>query len=199
MAGLINRERDLACEFHDDDGGFDVKLRQTRPDLMIVGGVLDDGEMTDVLKRMLAIDATMKILVISVCENGRQAVTALRAGVRGYVSNREPWETLHAAIRRVIGGAFHLSDRINTVVLGKSLALPGAMPGNSSCELLSARELQIYELTGDGLSRTEIAARIKLSVKTVESYRQRIRVKLGFKNARELRQAAVAWMRKLGS
>src|SRR5256885_641512 len=83
-------------------------------------------------------------------------------------------------------------------LIGKFLSVPGAPPGHSREARLSARETQIFESTGDGLAPAQIARKMKLSVKTVECYRQRIREKLGLKNAAEMRLAAVAWMRTNG-
>ena len=120
------------------------------------------------------------------------AERTIRAGAQGYITKQEATRSILHAIRLVLAGGIYLSTamagRIAAASLGK---LRASLPG--SIESLANRELQVFELVGSGFGTKEIADKLHLDVKTVETYRARIKDKLRLKDASELLQKAIAW------
>lgn len=132
------------------------------------------------------------MLVFSSCDEAAHFVPALRAGAHGFVSKASSGRELLRAIRRVLDDDVYLSQAmIDHLVASFPDATPAPKTGPGA--LLSERELQVFAFIGEGLRPTEIAQRISLSVKTVESYLVRIREKLNLRDARALFQDAVKW------
>jgi DNA-binding NarL/FixJ family response regulator len=122
------------------------------------------------------------------------AERALRAGARGYVTKLAPTDTILVALRRVLAGGIYVSDAMATVLMSK---LVGGGSGGANeppagdVARLSDREFEVFRLIGRGVGPGEIAARLGLSVKTVESHRERIKEKLNLPNGRELLRKAM--------
>ncbi len=125
------------------------------------------------------------------------AERALRHGARGYVMKVERSEVILKAVRRVLAGSIYLSEEMSERLLFR-LVTGQREIGQSPGHVLSDRELEVFELFGQGLSTREIAERLYLSVKTIESYRTRIKEKLYLKTATELLQHAVRWIENEG-
>jgi DNA-binding NarL/FixJ family response regulator len=120
------------------------------------------------------------------------AERVVRAGARGYITKQEATRKILHAIRRVLAGSIYLNERIASHIIGRLTARSGSVAGAPG-EVLADRELQVFALTGRGLSTTEIAARLHIAVKTVETYRARIKEKLKLKDSSELLQWAISW------
>ena len=163
------------------------------PDLAIVDLSFAGGSGIDVVRKMHAAQPSLPILVLSWHDDPLHAAHALRAGARGYITRSEDAETVILAIRRLLGGGLYVSDALNEKLL-LGLACDPDTLFLSPPEVLSKRELQVFELTGRGLGTSEIAKRLKVSVKTIESYRHRIKTKLHLHSATELVQNAVRWV-----
>lgn len=132
------------------------------------------------------------MLVVSMHEELLYAERVLRAGARGYLTKQEATRSILSAIRHVLSGEIYLSPRTASVVL-KRLA-PGNKSGpDSIVDALAERELQVFELTGQGFNTRQIAEKLFIDVKTVETYRARIKEKLALKDASELLQLAIRW------
>jgi len=118
----------------------------------------------------------------------------LRAGAKGYVTKGEASERVIQGIRQVLRGEVYVSDKAASRMICKFVkALPGSK--DFSIDSLSDREFEVFELIGQGLQTREIAARLHLSVKTIDTHRQNIKRKLGLRNAPELLQRAIQWVR----
>lgn len=167
------------------------------PDLVVLDISLPGMNGLELLKHLLAIRPDLPVLVVSRHEEALYAERAVRAGARGYVSKLEAGDDIARAARRVLRGSIHLSEDLKDKLLFAAAA--GRDPMRSPLELLSDRELEVFEMTGRGMPTRDIAERLHLSVKTVESYRARIKTKLGLENATELMQRAVAWVGGEGS
>jgi len=163
------------------------------PDLAVVDLSLGTGAGMDVIRTLHISKPNMPILVISAHDDPLHAAHAMRAGARGYLSRSEDAETVVVAIRRLLRGGVFVSDALNEKLLLGLASDPDAL-FLSPPEVLSRRELQVFELTGRGLSTSDIAGRLKVSVKTIESYRHRIKTKLHLHSATELVQHAVRWV-----
>lgn len=164
------------------------------PELAIVDISLPGMSGMELVKHLQARKPDIKILVVSRHDETLYAERAIRAGARGYVMKLEAGEVIVKAVRQVMRGSIYVSDEINERLL-MSMATGGRERiTQSPLEVLSDRELEVFELTGHGESTRDIAERLHLSVKTVESYRARIKKKLNLESATELMKHAVQWV-----
>jgi DNA-binding NarL/FixJ family response regulator len=193
MRKLIDLEKDLeVCGEASDSQGALRLLPSCKPDLALidlglkgVGGL----ELIKTLKQRLP---HLSILVMSMFEETIYAERALRAGAKGYVMKHEPSDTVIAALRRVAQGKTYLSPAMSERMLDKISAPEVAA---SPMDALSNRELEVFQLSGKGLKPAAIAEALHLSVKTIETYREQIKIKLKLDNAAELSQYAIAFAR----
>ncbi|MEM6325953.1 MAG: response regulator transcription factor [Bacteroidota bacterium] len=169
-----------------------------RPDLVISDISLPGMNGLELLKNLLAQRPDLPVLIVSRHDEDLYAERAIRAGARGYVSKVAAGDQIVSAIRRVLRGGIHLSEELKDKMLFG--AASGAKDATQTpLEVLSDRELEVFEMTGRGLPTREISERLHLSVKTVESYRSRIKTKLGLANGTELIKHAVAWVEGEGA
>lgn len=126
------------------------------------------------------------------------AERALRAGAKGYVMKREGPEQLVGAIRTILKGEIHLSPAMAARLLGRIVGGKAPVEG-SVMDRLSDRELEVFELVGHGQGTRQIAQKLFVSIKTVESHKEHIKLKLKIKNAPELIQHATQWVMREGA
>ena len=162
------------------------------PDLVVVDLSLPGMGGIELVKHLQTIRPQTRTLVVSRHDESLYAERAVRAGAKGYVSKLEAGEKIVAAVRTVLRGGIFLSDDVKDKMLFGAAA--GRDPMASPLEVLSDRELEVFEMTGRGVETKEVAERLHLSVKTVESYRARIKTKLGLTNSTELIAHAVRWV-----
>jgi DNA-binding NarL/FixJ family response regulator len=168
----------------------------TRPALMIVDLALKGGNGLDLIKKVKASNVSPKILVVSAYEEEIFAERALRAGAQGYINKQELQGSIIDAIRTLLRGELYLSANMTQRLAGQALFGSGVSRGG--VEGLSDRELQIFQLIGRGNSTRLIAEQLHLSVHTIESHREKIRIKLRLRNGTELLQSAVQWVLEKG-
>jgi DNA-binding NarL/FixJ family response regulator len=168
-------------------------VEQEQPDIAVVDISLPGMSGLELIKHMQVLAPNVRVLVVSRHDEALYAERAIRAGARGYVMKLEAGDVIVKAVRRVLGGGLYVSEEINERLLMGMLSGREAL-AMSPLEVLSDRELEVFELTGRGINTREIAERLHLSVKTVESYRARIKTKLDLNNATELMQHAVQWV-----
>jgi DNA-binding NarL/FixJ family response regulator len=118
------------------------------------------------------------------------AERVIRAGGRGYLMKVEGPDKIILAIRKVLSGGISVSDRVASQILH---ALSGSTPSQSPVSTLTDREFAVYQLLGHGKDPHEIARVLHLSIKTVDTHRNRIGKKLGLRNATELIHHATRW------
>ena len=164
------------------------------PVLAIVDVSLPGMSGMELVKHLQARKPDVKILVVSRHDETLYAERSIRAGARGYIMKLEAGDVIVKAIRQVLNGGIYVSDQINERLLLSMAAGGRERIAQSPLEVLSDRELEVFELTGRGLSTRDIAERLHLSVKTVESYRARIKKKLNLESATELMKHAVQWV-----
>lgn len=167
-------------------------LDQATPDVMVLDISLPGMSGLDFLREVHATRSALRTLVVSRHDEILYAERAIRAGAKGYVMKSEAPQALVTAIRKILSGGIHVSPAINERLL-QGIAAGQQSFNQSPSEALSGRELEVFEMTGRGLGTREIANRLNLSIKTVESYRARIKMKLNLTNAAELVQHAVQW------
>ncbi len=194
LAMTLETEPDLKVIGQADSAEDGMTLFEaTRPHVAIVDISLPGMSGLELIKHLQAIYPSVKIVVVSRHDESLYAERAIRAGARGYVMKMEAGDVIVQAVRRVLAGGIYVSSDINERLLMGMLAGRRAQ-GTSPMEVLSDRELEVFELTGRGLTTREISERLHLSIKTVESYRARIKSKLDLDNATELLQHAIQWV-----
>jgi len=196
LAEVINREPDLLVTGEAEDRHEAIALIAAKPpDLVIVDLTLKNSDGLELMKDIRARWPKMRMLVVSMHDESLYAERVIRAGALGYITKQEATRKILLAIRRVLAGTLYLNEKIANHIISRLTAHAGTLavtPG----ELLADRELQVFELTGRGLSTREIANRLHIAVKTVETYRARIREKLRLKDTSELLQLAISWSHK---
>jgi len=195
---MIGDQADMVvCGESDSIEGVLAVISAQRPDVAIVDLRLSSGDGLDLIKALAASHPSVRVLVFSMRDELLYAERALRAGARGYVMKQEPIQDLLAAVRRVAGGRTYVSERVSERILAGVTGRRAAARGASPTDRLSDRELEVFELIGRGLATREIARRLHVSVRTVESHNAHIKEKLGLKSGRELVQLAVTWTQSL--
>ena len=167
-------------------------VRETQPDILVVDVALAQGNGVNLIKRVRAHDDTIRIIVYSMYDESLYAERALRAGAWGYINKQAPAHSVFGAIREVLNGHVYLSPRMAKRLVNATRA--GRPPATSSIERLTDRELEVFTLIGQGLMNSEIAAQLHLSPRTVETYRDRLKIKLDLKTSGKLNRRAVQWV-----
>lgn len=196
---LINQEKDLmVCGEAADSNGALKAFGTLKPDLAIIDISLKQGSGLELIKTLKVRYPKMPVLVLSMHDDSLYAERVLRAGAKGFINKAEATDKLIAAIHKVLNGGIYLSDKIGSKILSK---LFNGQPDKdiSPMGCLSDRELEVFQLIGQGHATREIAEALHLSVKTIETYRENIKEKLKLKNATELVQHAVHWVENLDS
>jgi DNA-binding NarL/FixJ family response regulator len=166
----------------------------TDPDVAVIDIALNAGNGIDLIKRLKARNNKFRAIVWSMYSEDLYAERALRAGAMGYLSKQHATGKIIEAIRQVLGGRVYLSAAMTEKLLKRSVGQAGQDSGRSPIDTLSDRELDVFRQMGQGRKTQEIAAQLHLSIKTVETYRDRIREKLDLKDGAELAQCAVQWV-----
>ena len=168
--------------------------RATRPNVAIVDLKLHDGNGIALIKELAERYADMKVLALSMHDETLFAERALRAGAAGYVSKHDAGRTIIHAICTVLEGGVYLSERMANRMITRSVGLNKQPKTSSPLEQLSDRELEIFEMIGDGLTSREIAEELDVSQRTIDTHRENLKQKLTLKNAVELMKHAVQWV-----
>jgi DNA-binding NarL/FixJ family response regulator len=194
LAQLINQENDLmvCAETSNAHTALDA-IEQHKPDLCVIDISLEGSNGIELLKNIRARHPKVPVLVLSMHDESLYAERVLRAGAKGYVMKQEATEKVLTAIRRVMNNEIYVSDRLSDRMLHQFV---GGKPlqGDSPMEQLSDRELEVFQLIGQGHGTRQIAKELHLSVKTIESYRAHLKQKLKLKNGTELVQHAIQWV-----
>jgi DNA-binding NarL/FixJ family response regulator len=193
LTNLINGQNDLiVCgEARDSTEAIDG-IAKERPDVAIIDISLVNESGLELIKHLVKQFPQVAVIVLSMHDEALYAERALRAGARGYVMKHETSKSVLASIRRVLADGVYVSDRIvNRMAL--RLTSSRRSIASSPVERLSDRELEIFQLLGQGRSPSEIARDLKLSLKTVQAYCARAKEKLGVTSLTELLRAAIRW------
>jgi len=189
---LISMERDLAVCGEADSGPAALeKILELRPDVVIVDLALKSSSGLELIQQLRAQSSALKMLVFSMRDEGVYAERALRAGANGYITKEEGAEKAIEAIRLLVRGKNYVSEKISARIVGKMVG--GGSQPQQLHETLSDRELEVLEMLGAGLGSREIADKLNLSIKTIESHREHLKEKLGISSAPELVRYAFSW------
>jgi DNA-binding NarL/FixJ family response regulator len=200
LAELIGQEADLEVCGEAEDAVTATKLiGQLQPDLAIVDITLKDTYGIELVKTLKDRESHIPVLVLSMHEESLYGERAIRAGARGYLNKQEASKKVITAIRTILAGDIFVSDQMKSAMLQKMAG--GGQPaggGGTPTDVLSDRELEVFQLLGQGLAVRQIAEMLFVSVKTVEAHREHIKQKMNFKTSSELLRNAIQFTMKEG-
>jgi DNA-binding NarL/FixJ family response regulator len=192
LAQWLNQQEEVTCC---GEAGSLTDARKavvkTRPDVILMDLRLGDGEGLDLIAEITQAHPQIRSVALSQFDEDIYAHRAMQAGARGYLMKSEATESVLAAIQTVMEGGIHLSPGMAAKLLQNIFPDPASRSLNLA--RLSNRELQVFQLLGGGLSTIEISKHLMLSPKTVETYREHLKDKLGLGDASALLRAATLW------
>ncbi len=190
---LMENEEDLSvCGEVETARDARIAIKELNPDAVIVDISLKQGDGIELVRDVRAHYATLPMLVLSMHDEAIYAERMLSAGANGYIMKQAASEQFLASLRRVLDGGIYVSEAVGSNMIQK-FASGGSYTSANPIDRLSNRELQILHMIGKGMSTRETANSLNLSIKTVESHRQRIKRKLNLNTGAQLVQYAVNW------
>lgn len=167
-------------------------IEDEQPDVVVLDLSLEDGHGFQLLENIQARFPETRVVVFSVYDEKAYARRAMQTGASGYVMKNAPLDELITAIRRVEKDEMYLSTKMVSRIL-KDVVDGPTDSAHFPIDELTDRELQVFQMLGQGVTLNEIADRLNLARKTVETYRRRAKEKLGFEKASELMAHAIQW------
>lgn len=194
LAHLINKQADMSvCAEADNAIDGLAAIMRHQPALAIVDITLKGSSGLELLKDLRAQESDVPVLILSMHAESLYAERALRAGANGYITKEEASSKVMTAIRQVLVGEVYLDARFMKRVVSRILVNPRNNSA-TALERLTDRELAVFEQIGEGRTTREIGIRLRVSTATIETYRARIKEKLGLENAGQLHARASSWV-----
>ena len=190
LSALLSTQSDLVtCGEAANISDALKQVKETAPDVAVVDIALNGENGLDLVRQLKSINHSLRILVLSMYDDGLYAERALEAGAMGYLNKHVIGHKIVLAIRQILAGKRYLSEEIEAqMALRQANSTPaGARHGISA---LTNRELEVFKMIGGGTATIEIAQKLHISVKTVESHRQKIKLKLGLHTSAQLSHEA---------
>jgi len=188
---LVNQQPDLRiCDEAADARTALARIETARPDAIVMDISLKESSGLDLLKSVKSRMPQTAILMLSMHDEKLYAERAIRAGARGYATKEETPARIIEAIRQILAGRIWLSEELAQRLASKQARRPLS---SSPLHDLSDRELEVFNMLGEGLETREVARALDVSIKTVQAYCARIKQKLGLDTAGELLRAAASW------
>jgi DNA-binding NarL/FixJ family response regulator len=193
LAMHLTTQPDLeVCGQAEDIPGALALLASSRPDVAIIDISLKNGNGLDLIRRIKERHDRLRILVWSMYPENLYAERALRAGAQGYLNKGQATHHVLEAVRTILQGKVYVSGDLTDELLQRMIG--HKMKEQSLIDSLSDRELEAFQLIGEGMTTEAIAEKMHVSPKTVETFRARIKEKLGISNMTELVQRAAQWV-----
>jgi DNA-binding NarL/FixJ family response regulator len=194
LAVCINRQPDMTvcCEAQSPTEALQ-QIAACEPDIAIVDLAMPGGDGLTLIRDIIARRPNLCVLVLSVQDERVYASRALQAGAKGYIMKQEAADKLVYAVRHILAGQIYLSEQMRSLIIDGMVKSTSSV-GRSPVEQLSDRELEVFRLLGEGLRSREIAARLHLSVKTIDTYYERIKHRLSVEHFNDLLRQAVLWV-----
>lgn len=194
LSAMISIEPDLeVCGEAEDCATATSEVTKLRPDVVIVDISLRGNSGVELIKNIKAFDPKIHIVVLSMHDESVYALRVLKAGARAYVGKQDIASKVIDAIRKVRKGHMYVSERVSCQMLNRMVKGQDE-EGDSPIAGLSDRELEVVTLIGSGLATREIAGRLHMSVKTVETHRAHIKTKVNLSSATQLVQFCFRWV-----
>ncbi|HUW19334.1 MAG TPA: response regulator transcription factor [Sedimentisphaerales bacterium] len=195
LTELINHQYDLeVCGQAEDAPQARQLIKELRPHMAIVDISLKQTSGIELIKDIKAQHPNTLVLALSMYDESLYAERALRAGAKGYIMKQEATDNVITAIRKVLSGQLYISDKMGEKMVRKLVSGKTEVSG-SAVDSLSDRELEVFLLIGQGYGTRQIAERLYLSVKTIETYRSHLKEKLNLTGSAELLQYAIQWVK----
>jgi DNA-binding NarL/FixJ family response regulator len=193
LVRVLNQEKDMHVVGEAATATEALKSLSTlHPHMAIIDISLESSNGIELARTLRARLPAIRLLILSVHNETLYAERALRAGANGYVMKKASSEQLVEAVRTVLAGQTYVSSALRELMF-KKLSNPAELHAASPLELLSDREVEVFQFIGRGYGTRQIADELHLSMKTVESHREHIRKKLRLENTFELVQHAISW------
>ncbi len=191
VSQLLALEPDLNVRWQASSAAEAIAVCESaEPDMAIVDISLGDESGIELIRQLARLRPAMLILAMSMHDEAIYAERALRAGARGYVMKHSASKNIVAALRRIRAGEIYVSEAIRARLMSGPMAGDrGQAP--AGLDLLSDRELEVFRLIGLGLKKGDLAARLKLSVNTIETHRASLKKKLNVGSSSELARLAI--------
>ena len=191
---LLDQEPDmLVCGEAESAAEALAGIEKSKPDVVIVDLALKESSGLDLIKDIKIRYPKLRVLVLSMRDESFYAERVLRAGALGYITKEEGTEKVVEGIRRILDGEVYVSEKLSARIV-KEWVSGGVGATKPSLEKLTDREMQVFELIGNGLPTREIAKKLHISVKTIDSHREHIKDKLNIDNAADLLKHAIQWV-----
>lgn len=194
LALWIHQQRDMEVCGEAQSTTDAIKMATSAPpDIAVVDLLLQDSRGLDLIRDLAHRHPNVPCLVFSTQDERLYAQRALWAGAKGYLMKQEAPAIVIEAIRQVLEGHIYVSQRMQSRFLdGMAKNKTGPVP--SPLEQFTDRELQVYRLAGEGLRTRDIAAKLHLSVSTVETYCERIKLRLSLESRNDIVRHAALWL-----
>jgi len=194
IRALLESELDFEiCAEAESAGQAITAMEDTNPDLMVIDISIKGTDGLELTKAIRALNETIPILIVSMHEESIYAERALRAGANGYIMKEHMAEKIVEGMRRILKGDIFVSEEIKYRVLFSLRGAKGVV-SKAPIDCLSDRELEVFRNIGEGIGTRNIAEKLHLSIKTIETYRSHIKEKLNLDTAPELVRYAVQWV-----
>lgn len=190
---LINQEAEFAvCGDAGDIPSAKEAIAKSHPDIVLIDIALGQASGIRLIEEIVNQYPEMLIIALSMHDESVYGERCLKAGARGYIMKQEEPENVITALKKVSSGEVYISENLREIFLNKFINKKYQTPG-SSISSLSNRELEVFQLFGQGLKTQQIAQELNLSVKTIETHIEHIKRKMNFSNLHELTTNAIRW------
>jgi two-component system response regulator NreC len=191
LCAMLEKEHDIKVIGEAVDGRMTERMAQELvPDVIIMDVAMPDLNGIEATRQIVAKLSGVKIIALSMHDDRRFVLNMLKAGAAAYILKDDAFKSVSKAIRMVMGNRTYYSNKIFNLVENNCLT---SSTGRKSADLqlLSCREREVLQLVTDGKTSNQIAEKLHISVKTVETHRQQVMNKLNIKNIAELTKYAV--------
>ncbi|MDB6027964.1 MAG: two component transcriptional regulator, LuxR family [Verrucomicrobiales bacterium] len=196
ITALLQSEPDIyLCGEAEDAGSALLLINTTNPQIVLLDISLKETDSFELLKEIRTGFPAVKVLIFSAKDEYVYGPLALRFGASGYIEKTQSHLILVPALRKIAEGGVYFSNELQPRLM-KGLSAGHKSFSKSPVELLTDRELQVFNLIGKGLGTNDTAAELHVSKKTIEAHHQNIQKKLGLENGNEMRHMAIHWIGK---
>lgn len=195
MRALVNQQLNLEVCGEADNASQAIELvASLQPDVVVADISMPETNGIELTKKLREMAPNLPILIVSMHEETLYAERAIRAGAMGYVMKQEVGEKVATALQHLLRGEMYLSGPMKQKMLHRFVNKRGDR-AEFAIDTLSGREMEVFRLIGNGFSTRQIAAQLGLSAKTIDSYREHLKFKLGLDNGADLMRHAIEYVR----
>jgi DNA-binding NarL/FixJ family response regulator len=195
VRALLSKNKDWIVVSEANNGAETLAMyAKHKPDLVILDISMGDMSGMEVTEKILSCDANAKVLILSMYDDEDYISKCIESGVKGYVVKNESGNELEYAVKTVLNGQTYFSQHVQQVIFQKFSSHVGKPKVVEPDLKLTTREIEIIKLISEGLTSHEMAEKLFISPRTVETHRANLIKKTGVKNSVEL----IRKMEKIG-